>query len=176
MPTSKLRVSVLFAKLTLTPMPQAVARAMLPALFSTSHSAPSDPVAIPVGKLLAVGRGYSVAMPEVVMRPTELKTPPVNHSSPSGPAAICPVAPSGDRTNDVTTPVVVMRPILSAGRDNSVNHKAPSGPVVIQLGEVRPLPRANSWIAPAVVMRPIWLPMLSVNHSAPSGPAAIPMG
>ena len=52
-PTSKSIVSVLFAKLSLSPMPQAIARATLPALFSTSHKAPSDPVAIPVGKLLA---------------------------------------------------------------------------------------------------------------------------
>ena len=43
MPTSKLMVSVPLERLKFTPMPQAVARAMLPALFSTSHSAPSDP-------------------------------------------------------------------------------------------------------------------------------------
>ena len=31
-------------------------------------------------------------------------------------------------------------------------------------------------IAPAVVMRPILLPLNSVNHSAPSGPAVMPKG
>ncbi|MFC7640094.1 hypothetical protein ACFQX6_02890 [Streptosporangium lutulentum] len=29
---------------------------------------------------------------------------------------------------------------------------------------------------PSVVMRPIWLALVSVNHSAPSGPAVIPNG
>src|ERR1035438_2331750 len=62
-----------------------------------------------------------------------------------------------------------MRPILAAGRDNSVNHKAPSGPVVIQLGEVNAPPIANSSITPVVVMRPILSPTLSVNHSAENG-------
>src|SRR5262249_34470234 len=69
---------------------------------------------------------------------------------------------------------VVMRPILSTL--DSVNHSAPSGPVVIP---ARPLPAVRtgySVITPAVVMRPILLAADSVNQSAPSGPAVIAAG
>jgi hypothetical protein len=57
----------------------------------------------------------------------------------------------------------------------SVNHSAPSGPMVIASGELVPL-GIKYWlvITPPVVIRPILLGS-SVNHNAPSGPT-IPCG
>ena len=67
---------------------------------------------------------------------------------------------------------VVMRPITSA--EYSVNHSAPSGPVVIEL-----TPAEGPWSAemdPLVVIRLILLPVLpSPNHRVPSGPTVIPV-
>jgi len=45
---------------------------------------------IPWGPLLAVGTGYSVITPAVVMRPILFPAYSVNHSAPSGPAVIPP--------------------------------------------------------------------------------------
>src|SRR5215468_7392160 len=60
------------------------------------------------------------------------------------------------------------RPILEA--DATVNHSAPSGPCAMPPSA---LPSAvgilNSVITPSVVIRPIWLAIISLNHSAPSG-------
>src|SRR5437588_13074335 len=91
--------------------------------------------------------------------------------------------PSEGIVNSVTKPVVGIRPILlptmqrepgSRMQLASVNHKAPSGPVVMPHGWAWGLGRANSVILPSVVIRPI-LPLTdSVNHSAPSGPVVIP--
>src|SRR5437588_12950973 len=93
--------------------------------------------------------------------------------------------PSEGIVNSVTKPVVGIRPILlptmqrepgSRMQLASVNHKAPSGPVVMPHGWAWGLGRANSDILPSVVIRPI-LPLTdSVNHSAPSGPVVIPPG
>src|SRR5260370_178477 len=75
--------------------------------------------------------------------------------------------------NSVTTPAVVMRPILPAvgwaKLARSVNHSAPSGPVVRP--KSWPLPRGigNSLITPAVGRRPLVLPASS-NHSPPPPP------
>src|SRR5437016_194321 len=75
--------------------------------------------------------------------------------------------------NSVTTPAVVIRPILLAS--NSVNQRFPSGPEVIsKLDVVAGI--ENSVTAPAVVIRPILLRPNSVNQSAPSGPEAMPRG
>ena len=74
----------------------------------------------------------------------------------------------------VTTPGVVMRPILLAL--DSVNQSAPSGPAVIPCTALSAVGTAYSVIDPPVVMLPILLPSDSVNQSAPSGPAAIPTG
>ena len=66
-------------------------------------------------------------------------------------------------------PVVVMRPTRSP---YSVNHRAPSGPVVMSAG-----PRAGSpkrVIFPAGVMRPIRRLWNSVNQMLPSGPTVMP--
>src|SRR5947207_2363848 len=68
-----------------------------------------------------------------------------------------------------------MRPMALAL--NSVNHRAPSGPVTIWSGETG-CPQhggmANSVICPPVVMRPIWSAYCSANQNAPSGPSVIP--
>jgi hypothetical protein len=64
----------------------------------------------------------------------------------------------------INAPAVVMRPILLAF--NSVNHRAPSGPVVMKEGWAVGVGIVNSVNAPAVVMRPILLPLPSVNHWA----------
>ena len=69
--------------------------------------------------------------------------------------------PSEGIVNSVTKPVVVIRPILlptmqrepgSRMQLASVNHKAPSGPVVMPHGWAWGLGRANSVILPSVVM------------------------
>src|SRR5258707_189842 len=87
----------------------------------------------------------------------------VNHM---GPAAVarrgrsCPGARGGGwgaevgmRKSAVMLPVVVTRPMWLAV--NSVNHRAPSGPVVMKRGLAAAVGTANSVMAPAVVMRPI---------------------
>src|ERR1022692_2104311 len=65
-----------------------------------------------------------------------------------------------------------MRPILLSYV--SVNHSAPSGPLVICEGPPLGAGTENSVTSPTVVMRPIALG--SVNHNAPSGPTVIPAG
>src|SRR5258706_577627 len=77
------------------------------------------------------------------------------------------------------TVVSAKRPILP--EVNSVNHSAPSGPVVMPSAKVRGVGIGNSVITPAVVMRPILpgtdsLAKTSVYHSAPSGPVVINWG
>src|SRR5258706_12994878 len=77
------------------------------------------------------------------------------------------------------TVVSAKRPILP--EVNSVNHSAPSGPVVMPSGVLRGVGIGNSVITPAVVMRPILpgtdsLAKPSVYHSAPSGPVVINWG
>src|SRR5260370_37789790 len=74
--------------------------------------------------------------------------------------------------NSAISPVVVMRPMrLLAG---SVNHNAPSGPVVMLVGALDGI--RNSESEPAVVIRTTLLEVGSVNHSAPSGPAVMSAG
>ena len=68
--------------------------------------------------------------PAVVIRPILLAAISVNHSAPSGPAAM----PAGSLSvvgiaNSVMAPAVVIRPILLPLY--SVNHSAPSGPAAM---------------------------------------------
>src|SRR5260370_1194031 len=53
---------------------------------------PSDPAVILEGKVFAEGKGNSVILPDVVIRPMDDPTGPisVNQRSPSGPAVILP--------------------------------------------------------------------------------------
>src|SRR6266496_3256808 len=75
--------------------------------------------------------------------------------------------------NSVTTPAVVMRPILLASY--SVNHRLPSGPAV--MSKLRVVEgKGNSVKTPAVVILPILLAPDSLNQRLPSAPAAIPSG
>src|SRR6266567_4298085 len=67
---------------------------------------------------------------------------------------------------------VVMRPILFPW--DSVNHRLPSGPVVMPKGPLRAT--GNSVTRPAVVMRPILSTLNSVNQRLPSGPTVMPSG
>src|SRR5262249_58742640 len=76
--------------------------------------------------------------------------------------------------NSVTTPAVVMRPILLLFC--SMNQRAPSGPTVIACGKLPAVGTGNCVMAPAVVIRPIWSLRPSVNQNAPSGPSVIPSG
>ena len=76
--------------------------------------------------------------------------------------------------NSVITPAVVMRPILFF--EVSVNHIAPSGPLVIPSGNAATVGSAYSVTVPLVVVRPTLLMLFSVNHNAPSGPLAISNG
>src|ERR1700683_3396887 len=101
--------------------------------------------------------GYPVTNPPVVMRPM-LPAYSVNHSAPSGPAVI----PKGslfwgvDTGNSaVTTPAVVMRPILLI--EYSVNQRAPSDPVTIPAAPAAAVGTGYSVTTPAVEMRPILL-------------------
>src|SRR5579864_8385606 len=150
------------------------------ALVSVNQRLPSGPATMQNAPLQAVGIGYAVIAPPVVIWSMSLpgRGPfSVNHRLPSGPAVIPPglVAPSASTGigNSVIAPVVVIRPILSALY--SVNQRLPSGPFVML---VAPLPVAvgNSVIAPVVVIRATLLPDASVNQRLPSGPAVMPLG
>src|SRR5580693_8058238 len=110
--------------------------------------------------------GYPVTNPPVVMRPI-LPMNSVNQSAPSGPATIpkgwlfCGV---GTGYSAVTTPAVVMRPILLL--EYSVNQSAPSDPVAIPAQPAAAVGTGYSVTTPAVEMRPILLAVYSVNQSA----------
>ena len=92
--------------------PPVVMRAILFALYSVNHSAPSGPVRMFQGELLAVGTGYPVTAPAVVMRPIALPACSVNQRAPSGPAAIHRGWLPGAKRYSVIAPTIVMRPIL----------------------------------------------------------------
>ena len=87
-----------------------------------------------------------------------------------------PRSPAEDESpveNSVTAPCGVIRP-MRAGGPFSVNHRLPSGPVVMNCGVAPELmPAENSVILPCVVMRPM-RPLFSVNQRLPSGPTVIP--
>src|SRR5437764_530682 len=70
------------------------------------------------------------------------------------------------------SPPGVVRP--SALADHSVNHRAPSGPVVMSHGPLPAVGTGNSVTAPDGVIRPILLAANSVNHTLPSGPHVMP--
>jgi hypothetical protein len=73
----------------------------------------------------------------------------------------------------VTEPEVVIRPIELFPA--FVNHNAPSGPAVIPIGRLTPVPEYFV-IAPETSILPIELFPAFVNHNAPSGPAVIERG
>ena len=56
-----------------------------------------------------------------------------------------------------------------------MNHRFPSGPTTMSEENLK-LGSGNSVTTPAVVMRPILLPLSSANHRFPSGPVAMPPG
>src|ERR1700757_175033 len=111
---------------------------------------------------------YSVNDPAVVTRPILFPAFSVNQSALSGPRAIPrgPLLAVGIVNSLVTTPVGVIRPILLGLF--SVTHRAPSesGPAAMPQGRLLPVGALNSVMAPAVVIRPILLRLLSVNQSA----------
>src|SRR5947207_15585959 len=99
-------------------------------ISSANQSAPSGPAAIPwLERASGFGRGYSVTIPVVVIRPIVLRAAWVNHNAPSEPAAMAVGMPQHGIPYSVITPLVVIRPIR-LGR-SSVNHRAPSGPATI---------------------------------------------
>ena len=100
--------------------------------FWPNHRLPSGPTAMPVGALNHTGIGYSVTMPDVVMRPIFPSPNSVNHSVPSGPATIHQGSPAA--AYSVMEPAVVIRPILSTAI--WVNQSAPSGPTVMAYGSL----------------------------------------
>src|SRR5260221_6516747 len=71
-------------------------------------------------------------------------------------------------------PLVVIRPMLFPL--SSVNHRLPSGPVVMPPGSLGVVGTGNWVIAPLVVIRPILFPEDSVNQTLPSGPRVMPKG
>ena len=56
----------------------------------------------------------------------------------------------------------------------SVNHRLPSGPIVIPVGPAPPLV-LNAMSVPVGVIRPIRSALVSANHRLPSGPAVMPL-
>src|SRR5207244_6484266 len=97
---------------------------------------------------------------------------------PSGPTAMSVgwLAAVGT-ANSVTTPAVVIRPILLPAC--SVNHRLPSGPAVIPVGVLPAVGTAFSvtgWVSPYVGMRPTLFPAPSTRNSLPFGPGATPRG
>jgi hypothetical protein len=92
-----------------------------------------------------------------VTRPTVFIPRSVNHTSPSGPAAICcgELSSGSPVENSVITPVGVIRPI-AAWVPTSVNHRLPSGPAVMKFGNAPRLnPALNLVIVPLGVIRAI---------------------
>ena len=67
------------------------------------------------------------------------------------------------------TPAVVIRPTLEP-LPFSVNHRFPSAPAATLNGEAPAVGIVNSVNTPAIVTRPISLPLDSTNHMSPSGP------
>ena len=57
-----------------------------------------------------------------------------------------------------------------------MNHRLPSGPATIPLGELARRRAPNSVTVPDVVIRPTLFAAFSVNHRLPSGPAAMSHG
>ena len=69
------------------------------------------------------------------------------------------------RANGMTWPILLT--------NDSANHNAPSGPVVMPYGWLEAVGMGYSFVSPEVVIRPISLLFQSVNHKAPSGPAVM---
>src|SRR5215469_3146822 len=100
---------------------------------SVNHRLPSGPTVMNWGAVAPLGRGNSVMLPLVVMRPILPAVFSVNHRLPSGPAVI----PKGPllfvlMRKYVMVPLVVMRPIWPVSP--SVNQRLPSGPDVMKKG------------------------------------------
>src|SRR5438132_154644 len=133
----------------ITPVGVIEPKALLAAVCwsSTNQSFPSVPAAMSMGWLSGLEMGYSVATPDVVIRPT-LPTPySVNHRLPSGPETI----PRGSRFavvigNSVTVPFGVIRPIWFWL--NSVNQRFPSGPGLINARPALPVVAGYSVTVP----------------------------
>ena len=111
------------------------------------------------------------------MRPTALPARSVNHRLPSLPTVMS-VGCRFENTNgySVTCPAVVIRADPVPRRAHLGEPQRTVRPAVIPSGPDDARGKTNSVISPAVVIRPIRLPVCSVNHSAPSGPAVIPPG
>ena len=79
--------------------------------LSANHRFPSEPGAIPHGRLEAVGTGNSVILPVLVSRPTLFPVVSANQRFPSGPGAM-PWGPleAVGTANSVTAPDVLIRP------------------------------------------------------------------
>src|SRR5262249_13998859 len=111
--------------------------------------APSDPKAIPpglAGPPLLGGTGNSVTVPAVVICPMLLLKTSVNHSAPSGPAAMERGWLAALVTlNSVIVPLVEIRPICPL--TNSANQSAQSGPATMPIGRAPAVGTLNSVIA-----------------------------
>ncbi len=126
--------------------------------------------------------GNSVMAPVGDTRPSA--APFVYHTLRSGPTATFvgdPVALG--IANSVICPATVMRPTRlpfttrpSIVPFNSMNHSAPSAPVVMSPGPELGRGKSNSVISPAGEMRPILLVLNSENQMLPSAPSAIARG
>src|SRR5437899_5239044 len=77
-------------------------------------------------------------------------------------------SPSASRHRRCSTPILFPK--------YSVNHKLPSGPVVMSSGKLPLVGTGNSVITPAGVILPILSPPPSANHKLPSGPLVMSCG
>src|SRR5258706_2536030 len=112
--------------------------AMTPILFvpGSVNAIVSRDAAIPTGYADALGIGYSVRLYAVVRRPILLLLYSVNQSARSEPVTM-PSGQTGTGGNvsmmySYNAPKASIRPMRPPL--NSVNHTAPSGPIVIPLG------------------------------------------
>src|SRR5438270_7954245 len=109
------------------------------------------------------------------MRPMRLASVSVNHTFPSGPAAMSLRSAAPGTAYSAMAPAGVIRPILPAP---SVNHRLSSGPRAMSRRAAFGVGTGNSVTLPAGVMRatlPFPALSTSVNHMLPSGPAAMPL-
>src|SRR6185312_17119918 len=96
-------------------------------LLSVNQTLPSGPALIPFG---CAAVGNSLKAPDTVIRPMRLGNGSVNHSAPSGPAAmLAGSVPGAGNGNSVITPAVVILSI--APLPASANQRFPSGPLQI---------------------------------------------
>ena len=150
---------------------------------SVNHRFPSAPAAIEDGSAAGCRPAvYDDTTPSVVIAPipvaksfSPIVTMAVNHSRPSGPAAIASSTMTPPVSNSVTVPSGVI--LATALFDGSTNHMLPSGPAVMPTGSLPGvMPAENSVTAPSGVTRPTFAALCAVYQTFPAASVAIRVG